>query len=417
MRSGRIALSSQKSSNCQCCSLKLREYIRPSLFISYDLSEQIDRIRNTDLKTMPTGKLKVLNHRSQLVVMAILFTFTWAVADADAQPGRDGIWTSPAELADLQMSGPAWERLKADADAPLKAQPNLSERNREGVQVFAKALVYARTGIESYRQEVINAVMLTMGTEGGDALATFRALGTYVIAADLAGLPPADDIAFRAWLKKLLDPHHRVGTRSLVGCHEKRANNWGTHAGASRAAIAAYLENSTELARSAQVFKGYLGDRTVYAGFRFGKDLSWQADPDNPVGINPKGATKEGHSIDGVLPDDQRRCGRFQWPPCLTNYAWEGLQGVLAQAVILGRAGYDVWAWQDQAILRAVKWLYHAANYPAEGDDTWQPHIINYYYGTNFPASIPARGGKNVGFADWTHGSPKFNGNGASSAP
>jgi hypothetical protein len=138
-------------------------------------------------------------------------------------------------------------------------------------------------------------------------------------------------------------------------------------------------------------------------GFRYGKDLSWQADQDNPVGINPKGATKEGHSIDGVLADDQRRCGGFQWPPCITNYAWEGLQGALALAVILHRAGYDVWNWQDQAILRAVKWLYDEADYPAEGDDTWQPYVINYYYGTNFPIVIPARAGKNVGFTDWTH--------------
>jgi hypothetical protein len=352
---------------------------------------------------MPTGKLQILNYRSQLVVMAILFTFTWAVADADAQPARDGIWISPAELAELPMSGPAWAKLKSEADAPLRSLPNLSERKKEGTQVLAKALVYVKTGLESYRQEVIEAVMNVMGTEGDDALATFRALGTYVIAADLIGMPSDIDQVFRGWLTQLLDPGHKVGSRSVVGCHEDRPNNWGNHAGASRAAAALYLGDTAELARTAQVFKGYLGDRSSYMGFRYGKDLSWQADQDNPVGINPKGATKEGHSIDGVLADDQRRCGGFQWPPCITNYAWEGLQGALALAVILHRAGYDVWNWQDQAILRAVKWLYDEADYPAEEDDTWQPYVINYYYGTNFPIVIPARAGKNVGFTDWTH--------------
>ena len=153
------------------------------------------------------------------------------------------------------------------------------------------------------------------------------------------------------------------------------------------------------------MFKGFLGDRSAYAGFTFGTDLSWQCDPTRPVAVNPQGCLKHGHAIDGVLPDDQRRCGAFQWPPCRTNYAWEALQGMLVQAVILSRAGYDVWNWGNQAILRAVTWLYNEARYPAEGDDTWQLHLINFYYGTHFPAPIPARPGKNMGWTDWTHGS------------
>jgi hypothetical protein len=344
-------------------------------------------------------------HRCQNLFAGILLLMlgVFPVNGLSAQNKSNGIWSSPSEIAHLPMSGPAWDKLKSKADAPLKSLPNLSKRKREGIQVLAKALVYARTGRESYRQEVIDAVMNVMGTEGGDALATFRALGTYVVAADLIGMPADKDQVFRAWLNRLLDPNHKVGSRSLVRCHEVRPNNWGTHAGASRAAVAVYLGDVKEIERAAQVFKGWLGDRNSYAGFKYG-DLSWQADPTKPVGINPLGATKDGHSIDGVLPDDQRRCGSFQWPPCRTNYAWGGLSGAVFQAVILHRAGYDVWNWQDKALLRAVKWLYQV-NYPAEGDDTWQPHIINYYYGTSFSAPIPARAGKNVGFTDWSHGS------------
>jgi len=121
------------------------------------------------------------------------------------------------------------------------------------------------------------------------------------------------------------------------------------------------------------------------------------------VGINPKGATKEGHNIDGVLPDDQRRSGPFKWPPPKENYVYTGLQGVLAEAVILYRAGYDVWNWQDKAILRAFNWLYFVCHYPAKGDDTWEPYLINYYYGTHFPTIVPSKPGKNVGWTDWTH--------------
>ena len=124
------------------------------------------------------------------------------------------------------------------------------------------------------------------------------------------------------------------------------------------------------------------------------------------MGVNQPGTAKQGHSIDGVLPDDQRRGGSFQWPPPKENYVYEALQGALAQAVILHNAGYDVWNWEDRALLRAFQWLHEQAEFPAEGDDTWQPHLVNFYYGTRFPAPIPSRPGKNVGWTDWTHGPP-----------
>jgi hypothetical protein len=232
-----------------------------------------------------------------------------------------------------------------------------------------------------------------------------RELAAYVIAADLIDLPNYDsnfdNQQFRPWLRRTLTED--LEGRTLQSTHEDRPNNWGTHAGASRAAVAVYLGDQAELERTAQVFKGWLGDRSSYAGFAYGK-LDWQCNPSEPVGINPAGCMKEGHSIDGVLPDDQRRDGPFQWPPPKENYVWEGLQGALAQAVILSNAGYDVWNWEDQALLRAVRWLHEQANFPAEGDDAWQPHLVNYYYGTDFPAVVPARPGKNVGWTDWTHG-------------
>jgi len=223
-----------------------------------------------------------------------------------------------------------------------------------------------------------------------------------VIAADLVRLDAADNAVFRVWLEGVVIEDLIGGT--LVSTHENRPNNWGTHAGASRAAVAVYLGDTAELDRTAQVFKGHLGDRSSNAGFKYG-DLSWQCNASQPVGINPKGCVKQGYSIDGVLPDDQRRGGSFEWPPPRVNYVYEGLQGVLAQAVILSRRGYDVWNWQDQALRRAFDWLHEQANFPAEGDDTWQPYIINHFYGTDFPVRVPSRFGKNIGYADWTHGS------------
>lgn len=332
----------------------------------------------------------------------LCFSFCQAVESwaQDRVPSR-GIWISKAEVMALPMSGPAWSQLEREANRPAGTL-NLADQNAPGnVRVMAKALVYARTGEEVYRQEVIEACERVMGTErGGRTLALGRNLIAYVIAADLVELPFDLATRFRAWLRSVR--HEKLDGMTLVETHEVRPNNWGTHAGASRAAIAAYLDDRAELARVAQVFRGWLGDRSAYAGFEFG-DLSWQADPRQPVGINPKGAKRGPFSIDGVLPDDQRRAGGFAYPFPRENYVYGALAGALAQAVILHRAGYDVWNWQDKALLRAFNWLHEQARFPAEGDDTWEPHVINYYYGTSFPAPMPARPGKNVGWTDWTH--------------
>jgi hypothetical protein len=151
------------------------------------------------------------------------------------------------------------------------------------------------------------------------------------------------------------------------------------------------------------VFKGYLGDRSSYAGFDYGTDLSWQCDPLRPVGINPVGCKRSGLSLDGVLPDDQRRGGGFTTSPPDENYVWEAMQGLLAQAVILDRAGYASFDWGNRALLRAGRWLNNVNNFPAQGDDSWQAPLLNHVYGSTFREQTPTRPGKNVGWTDWTH--------------
>jgi len=320
-----------------------------------------------------------------------------------------GIWTSAEEIAHLPMSGEPWRLLKRDADL-YWGVPNLSDQeDRANLYAMSKGLVYARTGIERYRTEVIEACMQAIGTEAGSStLAVGRNLGAFAIAADLVGLPPEEDAIFRAWLREMLTKVLPGDGRSLTICHEMRPNNWGCHAGGSRAAVAAYLQDWDELARIAQVFKGWLGDRESYAGFAYQYSLAWQSDPDKPVGINPVGATIQGHNVSGVLPDDQRRFGdgEFSWPPPKENYVYEALQGALLQAVILHRAGYDVWNWEDQALLRAFTWLHEEADYLPVSDDLWQPFIINYFYGTDFPTTEASRCGKNVARTCWTHQKP-----------
>lgn len=302
------------------------------------------------------------------------------------------------------MSGPAWSGLLARAGSTA-GTPDLSNQDDDTDQiVLAKALVYARTGTASYRSSVVAALRAVIGTEdGGRTLALGRNLAAYVIAADLIGLSTADPTfdqgTFRPWLRSLLSKP--LDGLTLVSTHERRPNNWGTHAGASRAAIAAYLGDAAELARTAQVFRGYLGDRAAYAGFVYGDDLSWQCDATKPVGIAPVGCRKNGVSIDGAQPEEMRRGGSFAWPPTFTGYAWEGLQGAVLQADILRHAGYDAWEWSDRALLRAVRFLYGQVGWAAEGDDEWQPWLVDRRYGTAYRGSAPARTGKNFGYTDW----------------
>jgi hypothetical protein len=316
-----------------------------------------------------------------------------------------GIVVSSSELRALPTSGAAWDALKRAADASAGA-PNLADLNQDtNVLILAKALVYARTGTPAYRAEVISALRSVMGTEaGGETLALGRELAAYVIAADLIGLRAADpalDATFRAWLTQVLDRRLTDGN-SLTETHERRPNNWGTHAGASRAAAAAYLGDSAELARVATVFRGWLGERSAYAGFSYG-DVSWQSNPSQPVGINPPGATIAGHSVDGVLPDDQRRTGGFAWPPPCGNYPHGALDGALLTAEILSRQGYPAYSWGSNALLRAQVWLNSTGCAPS-GDNVWHLPLLDARYGTTFWNGAVVPPGKNFGWTDWLYG-------------
>jgi len=325
-----------------------------------------------------------------------------------------GLWVDREMVATLSVHGRAWENLEAAAEGPCPDVDLSDQNNSANVCVMAKALVYVRTGDTRLLEQVLTALhdVATMGRYEGRALALGRNLAAYVIAADLVDLPgrlPVLDDRFREKLRELLTTPTWGAASNLIDCHERRPNNWGTHCGASRAAVAVYLGDAGELERTARVFRGWLGDRSSYAGFTFGgpygdRDHSWECDPDRPVGINPRGCTRGGFEIDGVLPDDQRRGGSFTWPPPRELYVWESLQGALAQAVILDRVGYRPFEWEDQALLRAVTWLHEVADFPADRGNTWQPHVVNHYYGTSFPAPVPSRPGKNVGWTDWTHG-------------
>lgn len=310
-----------------------------------------------------------------------------------------------ADIAGLPKSGTAWNNLKKAADESA-GSPDLSNQDSNNdVLVLAKAMVYAKTKIASYRTSVLTNLKAVVGTEvGGRSIAVGRGVPAYVIAADLISLPTFQPTfnsgTFKPWLKKLLTEDLQGDT--LVSTHNLRPNNWGTHSGAARIAIAIYLGDSLQLKKAAAVFKGFLGDRASYAGFSYGSDLSWQCTESRPVGIDP-GCVKNGINLDGAIPDEMRRGASLQWPPASTQYPWELMQGAVLQAELLQRAGYPAWTWQNKALLRAAKFLYRAS-WPAETNDDWQPWLLDYRYGTSFRKAGATHHGKNFGWADWLYG-------------
>ena len=315
------------------------------------------------------------------------------------------IWLTQAELEALPTSGQAWNAVVAEAEGRFESPDIADNTSDHDTQTFAAALVAARTGSSSMRQKTVDAISSAIGTEnGGNTLALSRNLVAYVLAADLIDLPSASqsvDARFREWLNSVR--RKNLDGRTLISTHDDRPNNWGTHAGASRMAAALYLGDAADFAMATRTFKGLLGDRSAYSGFRYG-DLDWQSDPNRPVGINPPGSTINGRSVDGVLPDDQRRAGGFTWPPRCENYVREAMQGMVVQAEILRRQGQDAFQWSDRALLRAANWLTGTAGCEFEGDDEWMTPLLNSAYGASFPVSTPVRSGKHVGFTDWTHG-------------
>lgn len=328
-----------------------------------------------------------------------------SVSDSDssstdaAPPPAQGLWTSAAELKGKPTSGAAWTKLKSYADGDTTKPDVSNQDDPTNVRVLAAAIVYARTGGATYKAKVDAACQKVVGTEaGGRTLAWGREAGAYALAADLVGYKSA---AFSAWLKAVADTHLCSDLKiTLRQMFYKRPNNWGSMAFGSLTAIYAYLGDKKLLADVRDYWvKGVVGPNP---GLTYGTDLTWHADLKNLRIINPKGAVKQGLTIDGVIPDDMRRGGPFTTgAPAGTGYPWEHLQGVLMAARILQRQGTPIWQVGDQAIYRAAHALQVRikGTFLATGDDLWQLAFLDDAYKTSWTAGQGVWGaGKNVGF-------------------
>jgi alginate lyase len=333
---------------------------------------------------------------------------------------------TPGEVQSLPTSGVAWLNVKRTADSDLSKMELLSYRaSLHDTATMAAALVAVRLGDAGYRQKAAQEIARAIGSENGPQPPgagnrhnpAGRNTTAYVIAADLIDLHSYDaalDDRFRAWIQHMRDVSTGGGEPGFKTIQEERTNNHGTMAGAARAAVSAYLGDTQDLARTAQVLKGWMGDRSSFSwpltSFSDGS-ATFMPDPSQPRPVNPAGSVVKGHDMDGAQPQELARCGVFQWPPCHTIYAWGGVAGAMVTAEILRRQGYsDVFEWQDRALLRVYQWLDRMTRVDKwwwseaiAGDDSWQPWLANYAFATRFPTVSPTRPGRNMGWTDWTH--------------
>jgi hypothetical protein len=296
------------------------------------------------------------------------------VPDPTPTPTGAFIIMDKAKFMALPTSGTAWDALKTQAAVSV-TKADLSNQDDKGdTTILAKALVAARTGDTTLKNQVISALRATMGTElPGDALGMVRELGAVCLAADLVGYR-ADD--FVAWIKKLQTWPNPDRGFTPKRVQDERPNNWGGHGGFARMCQSLYLGDQTDFQLAVKTFRGWLGDRSQYANFKFTSPMSWHSDPTKPIGINPKGG-----KYDGYIPDDARRGGE---PPTITgagiDYTWEALMGYVMQAVILERYGFPAFQYNDQALLRGIKAIDAVSN--VAGDDVGTVHVLNHFYGS-----------------------------------
>ena len=317
-----------------------------------------------------------------------------------------------SELSTRPTSGAAWDALAEVARGSYGTADLTDQDNQHGVRLFAGALVAARLDDSALRTRVRAGIMAAIGTErvgaGNSALALGRQLSAYVLAADVIDLSGSDDATFRSWLSavrtRILGGHSIWD--SLVRTHESSANNWGAFAGASRIAASLYLGDTADVNRAAKVMRGFLGDRTAYAGFRdFGSEASsWACNASAATPINPA-CTKSGINVDGAIIEDIARGGSLRWPPGDSgkSYMLESLQGLTLQAELLTRAGYPAWDWSSQALKRSAQLVTRYSGWNRSSVDRHVPWLLNKRYGLGLPTD-PAGMGRGFGFTDWLYG-------------
>lgn len=322
-----------------------------------------------------------------------------------------GILLSATEIAALPTTGAGWDAIAARVAAPYGGMYKIGVRDDSNKDVLAHALAGARLANNTYKTFVRDKIsaMMAAGRDNADVLATLRNLQAYIISADLIDLSTFDsalDASFRTWLAAEIrhDYAGGGGGGSVISTHNKKANNFATHAGACRLAAALYLNDTAEYNAARNVWYGWItGDPAYIPSTRTWSSTNWHFNPAQKRGINEAGATVDGRRFDGVIPEDQERAGEYvagTWPPTFTNYVHGAMDGASLSFWIMARKGETCWAWGTNAMKRQMDWKYEVGDLPYSGF-RWQLRVIEKAYGVTYAGHEPTAASTNFAYADW----------------
>jgi hypothetical protein len=373
--------------------------------------------------------------RSVTLALIVALALPVVLAPRPAAAATDYLLMSRSALMALPVTGTAWANLHDVAIGSL-GTPNLCDQDDDHhLRTLAAALVYARTGASAYGTKARSGVMAALGTlrAGCDnaVLALGRQLPAYVLAADFANLRgTASDATFRSWLStvrtKIIGGHSIWD--SLEHTDRDSSNNWGAYAGAARIAASLYLGDASDVSQASRITRGFLGDRTAYAGFETNitsAALSWTCSGSaaSYTPVNPS-CTKSGIDVDGAVVSDISRSGSLAWPPGSTGIAYQldSIQGLGLQVELLYQNGFsDAWSWSNDALKRMAgvvsrSWASGGTGWNGTKAARQMPWLLNLRYGTTIPTAT-AGIGRAIGFTDWLYSGGASGGGGSSSPP
>lgn len=310
------------------------------------------------------------------------------------------MWVTKEYLLSLPRNT-AYSRVVQTANA-LPKNPILNSNNSNtDVQVLAAAYSAIRDDSQKMKDRaIIHLSRLDDVSVGSIILPVARNLTANFIAAKLLDYD-ISDFARKILNHKFAKGHG--GADTLYEMSAKSTNNHGCMARAAVAAIGIYLDDNKIIDDVTAYHMRWLGFDNGRNGLKF-TSTNWHVPYSfGKSGINKYGAVINGCSVDGVLPEDQRRSSKnFKWPPPKENYVWGALQGAVLAHILLVQKNKVALNAVDDAILRSITWLNDICNFPASGDDTWIPWVVNKYYNEKFKTE-PVKIGKNMAFTDWTH--------------
>lgn len=337
----------------------------------------------------------------KLALLAVALIVSATVSAAPAQATTPGVFISPFEIVTLPTTGKAWDAMKAAAVKTWGTPTIAYQSSTDDTNTLAGALVAVRLNDDAMRAKVRTHLADLVASHPYDrVLGLARQLPSYIIAADLVGLDGTERASFEAFLREAASHKmegHSGGT-DLRSTALLSPNNWGTMSRAAMAAIAVYLGDTVDLAFVAMTQRAWLGE-AVPNQLRF-TSTDWH-DSTKEAGISPRGASRDGHPLDGVQPEDQRRTGEYIWAAPKGSYPHEALQGAVLASVILDRAGALPFNTGDNALIRAEAWLAGPDANPASGDDRNTPYMLNEY-GGSFPTGSTSAA-KNIAWCDWLY--------------